>query len=120
MNKILITLLMFLSANAFATDNYNAASNVLTIPSVIVGSNTFNNVVVQMGNFSVLSYSPNPSIGTVLYDDATINVTLTGSSRETPTATGSRGVLFFTADYQQDRFRNINSAGRFLLINFDR
>ena len=55
MNKILISLLMFLSANAFATDSFNPATNILTIPSVIVGSNTFNNVVVQMGNFSVLA-----------------------------------------------------------------
>jgi len=31
-------------------DSYNPANNELTIPSVTVGANTFNNVIIKVGN----------------------------------------------------------------------
>ena len=47
--------------NAWATDTYDSTSNQLTIPTVQVGSTTYTNVVISVGN--VLSIGNSPANG---------------------------------------------------------
>ena len=49
--------------NAWATDTYDSTSNQLTIPTVQVGSTTYTNVVISVGN--VLSIGNSPATGQV-------------------------------------------------------
>jgi hypothetical protein len=50
MNKFLAICISLVSINSFAQDVYNSATNQLSIPSVLVGSTTYTNVVVTVGN----------------------------------------------------------------------
>ncbi len=75
MHKFLITLLLLLSANAFAVNTYNAATNTLTLDSVNVGGTQYNNVALQLTGFNVLSIgssSPTTTTATIVdsYDPA--------------------------------------------------
>ena len=61
MKKILIYFAMYLSAlDAYAVDTYNNATNQLFIPSVLVGSNIYTNVSINVDKvISVNQSSPN-------------------------------------------------------------
>jgi hypothetical protein len=74
MTRKLVELLAFvilpgLLANAHSADSYDAATNRLTIPQVLVGNTTYSNVVVTLG--SVISVGAAPAIGTVDTYDGT-------------------------------------------------
>jgi len=75
----LILIAGFLSGvNAWAIDTYDSASNQLTIPTVQVGSTTYTNVVISVGN--VLSIGNSPATGQVDARIQLINATPSESS----------------------------------------
>ncbi|MES2584180.1 MAG: hypothetical protein V4627_15765 [Pseudomonadota bacterium] len=45
----------FLVTNAYANPTFNEANSYLTLPNVVVGSTVFNNVVVRVDRFTVVS-----------------------------------------------------------------
>ena len=54
MHKYFITLL-FLSANVFAANTYNPATNTLTMDAVIVGGTQYNNVAINLTGYKIIS-----------------------------------------------------------------
>lgn len=58
-------LLLSFMANTQAADTYDAPSQILTIPQVVVGNTTFSNVVVKLKDIEVLKSDPNPLVGVV-------------------------------------------------------
>lgn len=61
MCKFLSILLLFFSINALATDTYNSTTNILNIDSVILNGIQYNNVVIQLTGYNVISvgsYAP--------------------------------------------------------------
>jgi hypothetical protein len=87
---------------------FDESTNILTIPTVVVGNKTFSNVVVKLNNYNVLSYTPYPAFGLVssgilwnfngCYHQATqlvCNLTLTSQNQD-------RTVYFETGIYLYD------------------
>ena len=72
----LILIASFLTGvNAWAIDAYDSTSNQLTIPTVQVGSTTYTNVVILVGN--VLSIGNSPATGQVdVYNSANTQLTI--------------------------------------------
>jgi hypothetical protein len=61
--SLTIALGLLISINSWAVDTYNASNNQLTIPLVQVGSTTYNNVVITVGD--ILFVGSGPAAGTV-------------------------------------------------------
>ena len=59
--KKLLSLLSLFCFSAYAVDTYNASNNQLSIPSVIVGNTTYNNVVITVGSVVSLGGSSVPN-----------------------------------------------------------
>lgn len=59
--KFLVLMLFTWIHTSYAADTYNPANNQLSIPSVQVGSTTYNNVVVTVGNILSIGSSSNQS-----------------------------------------------------------
>ena len=64
MKKLLASvILFFVIAQAWAVDTYNPTNGQLTIPTVVVGTNVYTNVVIQVGN--ILSVGSSPANGAI-------------------------------------------------------
>lgn len=61
--KLLSFLLLGLVNNVQAIDKFDPATQTLTIPQVLVGTTTYNNVVLNLKDFSLVSIDPNPQTG---------------------------------------------------------
>ena len=82
MNKYAATLLLLVSApSTHAVDSFDANTQTLTIPSVMVGVTAYNNVTLKLNNFTVLAYDQNPLAGIVIYEDGRIKIEMMRSSR---------------------------------------
>ena len=66
MKKLLASILLFITvAHAWGVDTYNPENGQLTIPTVVVGPNTYTNVVVTLGTIvSIGTGAPNGFIDT--------------------------------------------------------
>ncbi len=67
MNKYFITLLLFFSASALAVDTYDETTNILNIDAVVVDGIQYNNVVLRLYGFDVISVGSSVPI-----DDGTV------------------------------------------------
>ena len=75
MHKYFITLLLFFSASALAIDTFDESTNILTIDAVVVEGIQYNNVVVRLNAFDVISVgSSTPA------DDGTVAETCTDAN----------------------------------------
>ena len=58
MKKFLVAFFAFLSLSCWATDSYNSSTGQLNIPTVLVGSTIYTNVVISIGSVLALSGGP--------------------------------------------------------------
>jgi hypothetical protein len=65
LTPMLALLLAGFATNSHAIDNYELSTRVLTIPQVLVGTTTYNNVVLNLRDFDILKIDPNPLTGVV-------------------------------------------------------
>jgi hypothetical protein len=72
---ILILLCLVGTAEAYGSDTYNSATNQLTIPSVIIGSATYSNMVVTVGGVVTVAGGTPSGIQDV-YNPATNQLTI--------------------------------------------
>lgn len=63
LKSILVLFVSFISLNATAADSYNPSNGQLTIPAVLVGNTTYNNVVVTVS--SVVSVGDAPALNVI-------------------------------------------------------
>ena len=74
MNKYISTLLFVIASCANATDNYDANTNLLTMPSVIISGIAFKSVVLKLNNFDLISVGTNQLVGTDDIFDKSTNI----------------------------------------------
>ncbi|NOT85644.1 MAG: hypothetical protein HOP02_12895 [Methylococcaceae bacterium] len=58
-------LMLGFMSDSYAIDNYDPATQTLTIPQVLVGNTTYNNVVLSLRDFGLVKIDANPSVGIV-------------------------------------------------------
>jgi hypothetical protein len=75
MCKYFITLLLFFSASALAIDTFDETTNILTIDSVVLEGIQYNNVVVRLNAFDVISVGSSAPV-----DDGTVAETCTDAN----------------------------------------
>lgn len=56
MNKYLPLCLLALSTSSFALDNFDVNTNILTVPEVRAGDVIYKNVIIELNDYSVLSF----------------------------------------------------------------
>ncbi len=61
--KIIAMLLLGFASNIYAVDTYNFTTKTLTIPQVLVGDTTYNDVVLKLNDFEVLAVGDDPLVG---------------------------------------------------------
>ena len=105
-NKITLALITLMAMNAFAVDTYNATNNQLTIPSVNVGSTTYNNVVITVGEIV--------SVGGASVPNQSAEGLWTGT-----TATGYQVNLLVLENNEYWTTVGYQSGNNFLVSSFD-
>jgi hypothetical protein len=79
MRKYFITLLLFCSTSALAVDTYDETTNILNIDAVVVDGIQYNNVVVRLNAFDVISVGSSIPI-----DDGTVSETCSDANFTIP------------------------------------
>ncbi len=105
-SKLLSFLVLGLVHNAYAIDKFDTSTQTLTIPQVLVGTTTYNNVVLKLKDFSLVSIDPNPQTGisngdflmqfvsaTLQGGQAKITIALTSLGRDKEVEVGDDGEL---------------------------
>ena len=62
MNRYITIILLILASSTHAADSFDPTTNQLTIPSVVVSGIPYQNVLVKLNNFSVVSIGSKGSI----------------------------------------------------------
>ncbi len=93
MRKYFIALFLFLSANAFATDTYNPTNNMLNLDAVILNGVQYNNVVVQLLGYNVISVGSSQIVQTSTGSSNTITLAQLNAC---PNTNGSSAAQFWS------------------------